>query len=231
MPQRKARAKASQQNGTMRKHKEIEPLTEQQKREIIDWGYTIISYPKAQKTFVSTEQGSNLIDDVLNEGSFIFNNAPNGQRGDGTRLQLLREWPNLPGQAAATISKRLEASFPHLSPGDAQILFSIANGHDQYPHTDMTAGFDQLADNPQISALLNHIKSERIPLSVIVTFSKESFLHVWPASTTTIWARKADASHEWSKYIRIPPYSALIFRQDLVHAGTKYKRDNLRLHF
>ena len=95
----------------------------------------------------------------------------------------------------------------------------------------MTAGFDQLADNPQISALLNHIKSERVPLSVIVTFSKESFLHVWPASTTTIWARKADASHEWSKYIRIPPYSALIFRQDLVHAGTKYKRDNLRLHF
>jgi hypothetical protein len=42
---------------------------------------------------------------------------------------------------------------------------------------------------------------------------------------------KASVKDEDSKTIKIPPFSALVFRQDLVHAGTKYKVANLRLHF
>jgi hypothetical protein len=150
--------------------------------------------------------------------------------GDGTRLQLIRQWPNLPGQAAKVISRRLEKTFPHLSPGDAQFLLSLAHGHDQRPHTDATAGFDHLRE-PNTQALFAHVQEERVPLSVIVTFGKEAFLHVWPASMNTIWAKQADAKKAWSTCIRIPPYSAFVFRQDLVHAGAKYSNVNFRLHF
>ena len=31
--------------------------------------------------------------------------------------------------------------------------------------------------------------------------------------------------------LTIPPYSVLVFRQDLAHAGTAYNSQNLRLHF
>ena len=81
----------------------------------------------------------------------------------------------------------------------------------------MTAGFDEL-EFPEIEA--------HPP-----TFSKHSTLHVWPGSMNTIWAQRAEGNHEWSNVVQIPPFSALIFRQDLVHAGFKYKMNNLRLHF
>ena len=207
-------------------------MSDRQVREIFDWGYTIVKYSKSTKTYVPVSERRNLIGDVQNFGSAIFNNADHGLPGDGTRLQLVCEWPNLPGRAARLIANRIQKTFPHLSQGDAQLLLSLANGHDQRPHTDMTAGCEQLEDL-RIQALKHHIDDNRVPLSVIVTFAEESFLHVWPGSSSTIWTsdRAVKSQHEWSSKIRIPPYSALIFRQDLVHAGARYKEHNLRLHF
>ena len=223
------RAKASKRNG-LKGAPPTEKLSEQQSRELLDWGYTIVSYPKAGNNNVPEWKQAALSNKILDEGSFIFNNSDHGHPGDYTRLQLFREWPKLPGLAAKRISKRIEATFPHLSPGDAQLLYSIAGGHDQRPHTDITAGFDELK-SPEVEALHRHIQSGRIPLSVIITFSKPSTLHVWPGSMNTIWAESTKDKNEWSKVVRIPPFSALIFRQDLVHAGAKYKTNNLRLHF
>ena len=223
------RAKASRRNG-LKGTPLPKKLSGQQSRELLDWGYTIVSYPKTGVTNVPEWKQAALSDQILDDGSFIFNNAENGHPGDCTRLQLFREWPKLPGIAAKIISKRIEATFPHLSPGDAQLLYSIAGGHDQRPHTDMTAGFDELGD-PEVAALHQHVQSGKVPLSVLLTFSKPSTLHVWPGSMNTIWAKCAEGDFAWRKIVRIPPFSALIFRQNLVHAGSKYKTDNLRLHF
>ena len=233
MPRRSKSARASKQNGSTTASKKPKTLTNQQIREILDWGYTVITYGKSKRTYVHMEEYSCLISDVQSMGSHIFNNADHGKSGDGTRLQLVREWESLPGKAAGIISRRIEASFPHLKPGDAQLLLSIADGHDQRPHTDVTAGHEEQLKDTNVRALNSHVQAGRVPLSVIVTFARASYLHVWLGSSTTIWS--ADASikteHEWSKRVTIPPFSALIFRQDLVHAGASYSADNLRLHF
>ena len=223
------RAKASRQNG-LKGTPPPERLSERQSRELLDWGYTIVPYSKTGDTNVPGWKQDALSNQILNDGTFIFNTADNGHPGDYTRLQLFREWPQLPGVAAKIISRRIEATFPHLSPGDAQLLYSIAGGHDQRPHIDTIAGFDEL-ESPDVKALHQHNQSGRVPLSVSLTFSKQATLHVWPGSMNTIWARRTGVEHEWSDLIRIPPFSAFIFRQDLVHAGTKYKTGNLRLHF
>ena len=233
MGRRKNSSIASKANGLKASPPEPETLTNREIREINDWGYTIIPYGKGSRTFVKQETRDELVEAVLEQGEFIFNNADNGKPGDGTRLQLVREWPNLPGRAAKVVSRKLERTFPHLEPGEAQFLLSLAHGHDQRPHTDVTAGYDYLKQNANVRNLYAHVREERIPLSVILTFEDKAFLHVWPASMTTIWAPSGDDNGraEWSQLVEIPPYSALIFRQDLVHAGTKYSEINLRVHF
>jgi hypothetical protein len=229
MPRLSNRKRVNRENGAQGKP-DPKTLTNEQIRLILDWGYVIIPYSKSSDTNVAGWDLDKLSDQVLDQGQFVFNNAANGEPGDGSRSQLSRDWSKLPGQAARIISEMIAASFPHLAPGDAQLLHSAANGHDQRPHTDTTSGFSELK-SANIAALYEHIKSERVPLSVIITFSKQSSLHVWPSSHNIIWAAKAKTKKEWSSFIQIPPFSALVFRQDLVHAGTKYKVANLRLHF
>ena len=232
MPQRSKFAKAARENGKKSSPPPPEKLSQRQIREIFDWGYTIVRYNKSPDTYISAQEYADFIDEIQEANEHIFNNATSG-KGDGTRLQSVREWANLPGKAANIISRRIQATFPHLKPGDAQFLLSIANGHDQLPHTDVTAGHEQLSISPNVRALQGHVREGRIPLSVIITFSTESKLNIWPGSASTIWMDNQDVKSRgaWSDQITIPPFSALIFRQDLVHAGSSYDTNNLRLHF
>ena len=231
MVRTKKRAQASRQNGTLAPPPEPEPLSTRQLKELNEEGFVLVKYGKGIRTNVQKGTISDLVAEIVKKGAPIFNNAEVGP-GDGTRLQLVRSWSNLPGKAASIISKRLEATFPHLIPGDAQFLLSLAHGHDQRPHLDVTAGHDLLED-PQVKILHSHIVQGRVPLSVIITFGKPAKLHVWPRSMDIVWAPddsvKADAAH--SRLVRIPPYSALVFRQDLVHAGSAYDEANFRIHF
>ena len=231
MPQRSKFARSVKENGKRASPPPAKCLSQKQVREILDWGFTIVRYGKSRDTFISAQEYDDFISEVQNLNEHIFNNATTG-KGDGTRLQSVREWNTLPGKAASIVSRRIQSTFPHLQPGDAQFLLSIANGHDQLPHTDITAGHGQLSSS-NVKALHNHIREGRVPLSVIVTFATESKLHVWPGSAFTIWTDDDDikSTSAWSELVTIPPFSALIFRQDLVHAGSSYDTANLRLHF
>ena len=68
-----------------------------------------------------------------------------------------------------------------------------------------------------------------MPLSIMVTFD---VLNVWKGSHDLVWldGRASAAKKFFGERVTIPPYSAMIFRQDLVHAGTAYDSENLRLH-
>ena len=57
-------------------------------------------------------------------------------------------------------------------------------------------------------------------------------LTVWPGSHKIVWQPNSEVDGQRvGRRVRIPPYHALVFRQDLVHAGTAYFNDALRLHF
>ena len=231
MPRRSKFARSVRENGKKATPPQPNCLSQKEIREILDWGFTIVKYGKSPKTFVSSQEHKDFIAEIRDLNDHIFNNATTG-KGDGTRLQSVREWDSLPGLAADRISRRIQATFPHLKPGDAQFLLSLADGHDQLPHTDVTAGHAQLKD-PNVNSLQRHIQEGRVPLSVIVTFADASKLNIWPGSASTIWTNDdaVKSESEWSTHVTIPPFSALIFRQDLVHSGSNYDTVNLRLHF
>ena len=72
-----------------------------------------------------------------------------------------------------------------------------------------------------------------IPLSVMMTYREPAVLNVWRASHVVVWRLETSNSNKkwYGERLTIPPYSVLVFRQDLVHAGTAYNSQNLRLHF
>ena len=159
MPQRSKFARSVKENGKRASPPPAKCLSQKQVREILDWGFTIVRYGKSRDTFISAQEYDDFVSEVQNLNEHIFNNAPTG-KGDGTRLQSVREWDTLPGKAASIVSRRIQSTFPHLQPGDAQFLLSIANGHDQLPHTDVTAGHGQLSSS-NVKALHNHIREDR----------------------------------------------------------------------
>ena len=74
-----------------------------------------------------------------------------------------------------------------------------------------------------------YVQKGIMPLSIMVTFD---VLNVWKGSHDLVWldGRASAAKKFFGERVTIPPYSAMIFRQDLVHAGTAYDSENLRLH-
>lgn len=210
-------------------------ITEKHKQDLHDLGYTVFTFGKSGRTYVKKGKRQQISDQVLDMGTTIPNNSPDGGPGDLTRLMLVCGWKNTPGWAARQVCNAIKKAFPWLKEGDCQFLMSIGGGHSQQPHTDAPAGFERLTEN-NVKVLQGHISedSPKYPLAVLVTFSQPSSLWVWEGSHKTIWLpddtiRQGEVMV--AKRIEISPYSALIFRQDLVHAGANYGSDNLRLHF
>ena len=210
-------------------------ITETHKSDLHNLGYTLFTFGKSGGTYVKNRKRRQISDQVLDMGTTIPNNSPDGGPGDLTRLMLVCAWKNTPGWAARRVRNAIKNAFPWLREGDCQFLMSIGGGHSQQPHTDAPAGFERLNEQ-NVKTLHSHITDEspKYPLAVLVTFSQPSSLWVWEGSHKTIWLpddtiRQGEVAV--AKRVEILPFSALIFRQDLVHAGTNYGSDNLRLHF
>ena len=127
------------------------------------------------------------------------------------------------GKLAMRVVRRLIKTFPHLKLGKATYLSSLEHGHDQLPHIDVS--------DPSV-VLAQYINRAMIPLSVMVTFREPAVLNVWRGSHNLVWSdpQSVAEGHLFGERVTIPPYSAMIFRQDLVHAGSSYDSPNLRLH-
>ena len=208
------------------------PLTDSQKRKLLDDGYIILDYSRSSSVFLKEKDQTKAVDDVLDYGEFIFNNDLEGGIGDMSRLMRICEFDNLPGRATKLASGKLLKTFPHLKRGTAAFLLSLEHGHDQMPHTDIGAGYAYLEEEK--GRILKAYSDEgKVPLSVIMAFEDPGFLFIWPGSHNVLWSKEEGAkrSQAWGQRVKIPRYSALVFRQDLVHAGSSYVSKNLRLHF
>jgi hypothetical protein len=108
--------------------------------------------------------------------------------------------------------------------GKAAYLSSLEHGHDQLPHVDLSE---------TDGSIRSYVDRKMVPLSVIVTFREPAVLNVWRGSHRIVWASRHKLAGKkcFGERITIPPYSAMVFRQDLVHAGSSYESPNLRLHF
>ena len=160
---------------------------------------------------------------MLDDGSFIVNNVADGTPGDHTRLMMGVEPKDIRGRVAMRVAKKLIRTFRYLKLGKATYLSSLEHGHDQLPHIDVS-------DPNEI--LRAYVSRGMIPLSVMITFREPAVLNIWRGSHDLVWnqANSVDVSEMFGERVIIPPCSAMVFRQDLVHSGTAYHSPNLRVH-
>jgi hypothetical protein len=206
-------------------------LSDQQIEQLNDIGYVILGYTPDKKSYVKKKTMSDLTNSIIKQGVAIINDDSDIPGGDQTRLMKICELKGETGRAANLITGRLLATFPHLKAGIAAFLVSKAHGHEQQPHTDVESGFEKLEDS-NTAALWGYVQDSKIPLSVVLTYRQAATLIVWPGSHKIVWSPNSEvAGFQEGVRVHVPPHSAIVFRQDLVHAGSAYTVNTLRLHF
>ena len=217
-----------------------EPFSEAQVNEILEKGYTVYTYGKAGRYYMDQPSIATYKSKCrkLSEGSVpIFNNGDveRGIEDDGTRRQLPVPMNKFPVKVSVDVVDRLALTFPDLKPEKTSLIYSYDNGHDQRPHTDITCG-DECLKDPMVALMRHNMLENRLrtPLSVLMTVEDDARVRVWPGSHQIVWMSDDEVDRRNVDFIKsilvsIPPYSVMIFRQDLVHAGCKYEdRDRLR---
>jgi hypothetical protein len=142
----------------------------------------------------------------------------------------------------SVVSGILEEAFPELKCVEPTLLLSLNNCRAQVPHCDGTIG-RKLYDI--------QFHNNVTPLSAFMAFEADTKLKVWPRSHICIWQeygfsvpdalqglldsmtnarRFKPTSYYLHEELRVLPYELLLFRQDLVHAGSAYFNENLRMH-
>ena len=121
------------------------------------------------------------------------------------------------------VIRKLLRTYSYLKLGKVTYLSSLEHGQDQLPHIDVRKP-DEI--------LRSYVEKGMVPLSVMITFREPAVLNVWRGSQHHVWldGQSSAGKKIFGERIVIPPYSAIVFRQDLVHVGTAYRSQNLRLH-
>ena len=210
-----------------------EELTLEQKTALLTEGFVVLPYSSNSRSYVTEPKLEELVNFVLQSGHPIINNESRRAGGDRTRLMSVCKLDHVTGRAAKIISGKVIRTFPHLRMGLAAFLVSKAHGHDQQPHTDVEAGFEKREGSANTEKLWEYTQQGKIPLSVVLTYGHEANLIVWPGSQDVVWAENVPegVTFQRGRRIHLPPYHAIVFRQDMVHAGCSYETPSLRLHF
>jgi hypothetical protein len=138
----------------------------------------------------------------------IFNDNPTEHRNDNLRCQL-----TLRGPMVGNLRNRLQELFPAHTAKDWVLLKSLPGCRQQAAHTDYVP-------SPEL-----HVASDdTVPLLFLLAVEDNTRLEVWPRS------------HRPRRYpimqttVTLSAGDALIFRGDLVHAGSAYSDQNVRIH-
>jgi hypothetical protein len=136
----------------------------------------------------------------------IFNDNPAAHRNDSRRRQMTL-------RCVAPLRRRLEAMFPQHTARDWVLLESLPGCRQQAAHTDYVP-----------TAELRTASDSEMPLLFMLAIEDDTYLDVWPR---THRPRRHPVSQTT---VRLNAGDAVLFRGDLVHAGSAYEKHNLRIH-
>ena len=163
----------------------------------------------------------------------IFNNT---STNDNRRLQVqLRPRSNL---NVATWISYLESTIRSLHPIDDlrfsewNILHSLPGCKRQQAHADYVPDEAFINKMVELDSLKNR---DKIPLLCLVALEPNTYLDVWEHSIRTVTQSEETLRELLNPGIErtrivLQPGDILIFRPDLVHAGSDYEDENIRLH-
>jgi hypothetical protein len=106
--------------------------------------------------------------------------------------------------------------FPDLVSAGSTCIVAADECNHQRPHRDIAIS----------SEYQQHLdRGGSVPLSVLVALQSQTTLRVWRASHLPLTQDPIKM-----EVITIPPYNAIVFRQDLIHAGDSFVSMNIRIH-
>lgn len=139
----------------------------------------------------------------------IFNDNPEQRRNDRHRRQV-----RLPvrGEWMRFLQKRLHEEYPEHSAQEFVLLESRPGCQRQAAHCDYVP-------TPELLGAPN----SEMPLLFLLALEDETRLEVWPYSHTRSLMSER-------KTLTLAAGDAVVFRGDLVHAGSAYEKKNIRIH-
>ena len=179
-------------------------------------GFEIISGPGSSYII-------NEIKEIGDNGYVIFNNKSGG--GDDKRSQTFLNGGTISadmGMWTWAVRSRLTQKYPNLTPMDAVVLKSVKGCRKQLPHCD----YEQ-------DLTFATTQDRDIPLGCLICVMEGTTLDVWPKShrLPCLHSDITDSVEPISRTtIKLNVGEMLVFRGDLVHAGSSYQKDNYRVH-
>lgn len=161
---------------------------------------------------------------IGDKGNVIFNNKMSG--GDNKRSQTFITVPTKPSRTLIkwkqSIEGILKQKYPNLTPNNMAVLKSMKGCKKQMAHCDyeQDLNFATTSDN-------------NIPLGCLICIMENTTLDIWKKShrLPVLHSDITDNIKEISRTtICLNVGDMLVFRGDLVHAGSSYTSDNYRVH-
>jgi len=131
----------------------------------------------------------------------------NTEKNDGLRKQI-----KISNDLMKSTSQFLSNEFPNHKQNDWNIIKSKAGCKVQMAHCDYILNDE-----------LKNVNDENCPLAVIVAIMPETTLRVWKKISEF-------TSPVYHTDVKLDIGDILIFRADLVHAGSGYDKENVRIH-
>lgn len=146
----------------------------------------------------------------------IFNDNTTNRRNDRLRRQI-----SLPTQQTwlKQIRQKLQDTYPEHQITDAVLLQSLPGCRRQAAHCDYV---------PSPELLNTNTKTKTQPLLFILALENDTYLDVWAGSHLR---KSARSNPILPTRLTLNTGDAIIFRPDLVHAGSAYEKSNIRVHF
>ena len=170
-----------------------------------------------------------LLHDYMNETAGpIFNNEKlndNRRRQSklNTRNPILRKWIQDIEETIRLIHPLQNQVFREWN-----VLQSLPGCKSQQPHTDYVPTEHFVKKMNELDAPENHSK---IPLLCLVALEPNTYLDVWENSTRLITSSEDILSPDLVlNRLCLQAGDVLLFRPDLIHAGSSYSEENIRLH-
>jgi hypothetical protein len=172
-------------------------------------GYTIL-----RKCIPITPALLDLANNKSAEAEAIFNDSPANRRNDAKRRQvdLSARHP-----AIQPIRAALQAAHPAHTIRDFVLLVSRPGCRRQAAHTDYVP-------TPE----LLRASDREMPLLFLLALEDNTTLEVWPQSHLIVQGHLGSAVRRQT--VHLSEGDAILFRGDLVHAGSAYDSQNMRIH-
>ena len=149
---------------------------------------------------------------------FVFNQ--DWENNDKKRLQTELDEHNL--SFITNLNDMVNSINPALHKSNWVILKSQPGCHKQMSHLDYVP-------TPAFNEVINGDDKSKIPLLVLVSLMENTYLDIWENSIE-LMNGSYDGEPVKSTKMLLGKGDVLVFRSDVIHAGSEYQHENIRLH-